>query len=269
MTLTSRRFWLILQLVLAVAVMAAAWGFGALLLLGIVINTEGFAASSDDGTPVWPWIVGAIVLSLALGIGALRFARGAVRRSREPIRTEDPAHLSAEPRQKLETESLTLRTKLFLLALLVLDTAAVFAGMLGEWLADESAGNVPGTLLAVATFAASVALGVAYANRLKVWRAETSDEGSAYRDLRPELILIWWPITLVAVLVPLLVLYLTATNVVTEGSGLPNGVVFVVGVFGFVCLPGAISESRIEFGARGLRGFWSAAARTPWGRGDG
>ena len=265
MTPTSRRLLLVVQLVLAVAVMAAAWGFAALLLLGMVINTEGLAASSDDGAPVWPWIVGATVLSLLLGIGALRFARGAVRRSAEPA----PAHPSAEPEEKRKTEPVTLRTKLFLLALLALGTAAVFAGMLGEWLADAPQGSAPGILLAVATFAASVALGVAYANRLKVWRTQTSDDGDAYRDLRPELVLIWWPITLVAVLVPLLVLYLTAAGTVSQGSGLPNGIVYVVGVFGFICLPGVISESRIEFGARGLRGFWGAAARTPWGRGDG
>jgi hypothetical protein len=283
-----REIWLALLVLCAVLLMVGAWGLAAAFLVGFAVNPDALRRSMDDGSATWPWQVAIVLVLLVVGAGALLLTRRAVRRWKAPrpaIRPkatrarratrQDRALASQARREELkkiraENEgSVSLRSKLFLLAALVLAIAAVFAGMIGEWRGVNPQGFTgPGSLLAIATLGASFVLGVAFAGRLKVGRAvRATNPLHADDDLRPVLALIWWPITIVAVVVPILVVYFAATRDIDAGSGLPTGITLVVGVFGFISLPAVVSESVAEFGGRRLRGFWRAAKNTEWGDG--
>jgi hypothetical protein len=288
MTNTLRAIWLVLLILGAALLMVGAWGLAAVLLLGYTVNPDALGRAMDDGSPTWPWQIGIVLILLLIGAGGLRLTQRAVRRWKAPrpaltpkaprVRraTEKAKNDTTAPGRRVETapraareSQISVRTKLFLLAALALSIGAVFAGMIGEWMGGQPQGFTgPGTLLGLATLCLSFALGVAYANRLKVGRAERAtipmyEDG----DIRPVLIFIWWPITVISVFMPLLVLYFAATRDIAEGSGLPTGITLVVGVFGFVSLPPVVSVSIAEFSKRRIRGFWRAARNTEWGDG--
>lgn len=264
-----------LQLLCGFALLLASWGFAALLALGLALDPTQLGRTTDEGAPLWPWLVGFLVVLLAIGAGGFLLARAAFRETTSlrpapapfsaPVFTQDTSapHVASTP--------VSARTKLFLLAVLVLGGAAILAGMVSEWMGDEPQGFAgPGTLLALATLAGSFALGMAFARRMSVARAHrAADPTHVEGDLRPVMALIWWPITLIAVATPLLVILLVAVGHMGPGSGLPTGIILVVGVFGFVSLAPVVNESVAQFRARGVRGFWNAFRKTQWGDGSG
>ena len=287
-----REIWLALLVLCAALLVVGAWGLAATFLIGFAVNPEALRRSMDDGSATWPWQIAIVLVLLLIGAGGILLTRRAVRRWKAPRRPIAPkavrmrevttpldrAESSAARRaeraeiQRLRAAnaiSVSTRTKLFLLAALALSTAAVFAGMIGEWRGVNPQGFAgPGSLLAIATLVSSFALGLAFTSRLKVGRAARANNPLyADDDMRPILALIWWPITVVSVVFPVLVLYFAATRDIAPGSGLPTGISLVVGVFGFISLPAVVSESIAEFGARRLRGFWRAAENTEWGEG--
>lgn len=278
-----------------------AWGLGVVGILGFILTPSTLARTLSNGSPSWPFQLAGLLVLWLIGLGARRLARRVQRRR---ARRETAADGSTQPvtlaRHRAEvrprigpTEPLgrklhrsivnTVRSLWGLLAVLALMGLAVLAGMLAEWMGPNPQGVMgAGTLLAVIALGGAFVLGVIFDQRMSAAEAEFSppegslgSEGSLdsgdplEADGRPVLMLIWWPITVVAVGVGILILVVNAVFEIGAGSGLPSGLTLAVGVFGFVCLPPVVSASRAEFRGRGLRGFWSAARRTEWGDGGG
>lgn len=275
MTNSLWRLWLALQLLCAGAVALSTWGLAAVMVIGFAVNPSALARTFSNGSPTAPWQVAVVLVLLVLGAGGVTLARSVVRRSSaprpaHPVKKASTAQNQPARRGPSRRSAVNLRTRLFLLAALLLAGIALLASMVTEWMGQEQPGfGGPGTLLTLAAFSGSFVVGVAFAKRLTLWRAERADDPIFLAgDGRPVLALIWWPITVVSTAVPLLALSLNALHGVEVGSGLPAGIVALVGVFGFISLPAVVSESRAEFGARGVRGLWRAIRMTQWGDGS-
>jgi Na+/melibiose symporter-like transporter len=172
-------------------------------------------------------------------------------------------------RRRENLTPVSTRQKLFLLAALALAIAAMFVGMIWEWMGDEPQALISwGTLLALAVLCLSFALGVAFSHRLNVTRRAQADNPAFQAgDGRAVLTFIWWPITVISVVVPLIGLYSIANSSMGAGAGLPTGIILVLAVFGFIILPPVVTESFAEYKRRGVRGFWTTAKNTEWGDG--
>lgn len=233
-----------LQLLCAGALTLGAWGLAGTLAVGFAVNPSALTRSLANGSPTAPWQVGALLLLLVLGAGGVLLARQAVRRQHSP-RPAHPAHEVSPGRPRPSTRRrstrnpISLRTRLFFVAALLLAGTALLASMITEWVGPEASGfGGPGTLLSLVAFAGSLALGVTFAQRLTRWRVDRADAPiSLAGDGRPVLALIWWPLTAVSTAVPLLMIAVNALHGATSGSGLPMGIVAIVGVFGFISLP--------------------------------
>ena len=285
----SPRFWLTAQLIVASTLVVGAWGLAAVSIFGFAFNPAALGRSLSDGTPTWPFQVSAVLVLLLIGALCLKFRRLVARRltqPMQPMRPMQPMQPIRPPRHKaprgarradnahprpprLHSSTISPRAQRFVLGSLLLASAALLAGMIGEWRGPEPEGlGGLGTLLALATLGGAFAVGVALTHHIQVRRIEAADDPETRPgDGRPVLALIWWPITVVAIGGALFMAGVGALQGVSVGSGLPTGMCLVVGVFGFISLPVVVSESYAEFHKRGVRGFWRAARATEWGDG--
>jgi hypothetical protein len=278
MTTKPRGSWLTLQVLIAAALMVGAWGLAAVWVLGLAVNWDATADSMSDDSPMWVWQAGIVIVLLLVGAGGFRLTRAATltqserapratpARRADPLTREQRTQLRAQKRAQRRASGPSTRVKRFTLAALLLGAVAFLSGYVTEWTGDEPQGFAsPGIVLSLATLAASFVLGAWASHRLK--KGRPADPLDPEGDARPPLMLIWWPITVMSTFFPVWMIYLTANSAMGEGSGFPTGIMVAIGVFGFIILPIVVSESIFQFGARGLRGFWSAFRSTVWGQG--
>lgn len=163
------------------------------------------------------------------------------------------------------------RAVLLAVSIILLGFLAIFVGMVGEWMESDPARPMVVGVLAFASLGGALAIGFGFTKRKHARSRENTDarfsEEEEKGDSRPVLVFIWWPITIVAVGVALLTVFIVMAFGAREGAGLPAGIVFVVGVFGFIILPTVVRDSVVQFRGRGVRGFWRAFRRTEWGEG--